>query len=143
MNPCDICGERTMAYPGVCADCETARHQKFETEWQASYKASTRKHEPDPWSGMRDYLPDEAPGKSGAVLGAFPKPLHLETMCGGTRTRFTSHALHSATAKQTSYLTGLAKRSGYQPPPGMCCSHHASILISELQASRRTRTTTP
>lgn len=144
LHPCDVCGERSLTYPGTCQECAANRHTTYETEWQASYKAATRKHENDPWGNMRNYLPDEAPGRLGAILGPFPKPLHLETMCGGERTRFKIHAMHSATDRQDSYLKGLAKRSGYNPPPGTCCSHHASILISELQSSQQqTRRTAP
>ena len=61
MNPCDICGKRTLIYPGVCDPCNTDRHQKYKTDWQASHEAATSKHEPDPWAGFNSYLPDEPP----------------------------------------------------------------------------------
>ncbi len=45
MNPCDICGKRILAYPGVCDSCTIERTMMFKTQWKASYDANTARHE--------------------------------------------------------------------------------------------------
>ena len=57
MNPCTICGERILAYPGICDPCKVERKMKFDTEWSPSYKANTARHE-----AMRHQAEKEAQG---------------------------------------------------------------------------------
>ncbi|RKZ87321.1 MAG: hypothetical protein DRQ39_04365 [Gammaproteobacteria bacterium] len=45
MNPCNVCGERTLIYPGTCDPCKLHAKMLYQTQWQASYKANTARHE--------------------------------------------------------------------------------------------------
>jgi hypothetical protein len=46
MNPCDVCGDRILDYPGVCASCLIER-KDLRRRTAASYDAATSAHEGD------------------------------------------------------------------------------------------------
>jgi hypothetical protein len=49
MNPCDVCGDRILDYPGVCASCLIER-KDLRKRTQRTYAANTASHEGDRYS---------------------------------------------------------------------------------------------
>ncbi len=47
MNPCDICGERTLPYPGTCKACEAKRSETHKEQWVSAYRGIRHDGEPD------------------------------------------------------------------------------------------------
>jgi len=52
MNPCTICGNRILVYPGTCDECKARRKAKFQNEWAPSYDAHTASKEPSKTNGF-------------------------------------------------------------------------------------------
>ena len=41
MNPCEICGDRILHYPGICDPCKEQRRRTAETQWMPAYEFVT------------------------------------------------------------------------------------------------------
>ena len=59
MNPCDVCGDRILDYPGVCKPC-LADRRALRKRTQATYRANTAAHRGDRYATQ----PDSTTGQS-------------------------------------------------------------------------------
>ena len=106
MNPCEICGDRILHYPGICDPCKEQRRRTAETQWMPAYEFVTEARD----KGNKSTF--NAKGNTDHTAAGRP-----------------------ATDKQIAYIRLLETKTGadHQPPPTN--ASEAQNRISGLRAA--------